>query len=415
MTSRAGLGSRATLALVGCFVVQMGLGAGYVFGVTLKHIVSEFEWSRFAFAASSAPLLLAMALASPVVGNLTERLGARAVVSSATVLLGIALWLFSQMESLWQFYATSVLFGIGLTGVGDIVAGAVASRWVTARRGLALAVVYVGSNVGGAIVPVAAESIAAADSWRTALQVIGLGLVVVILPFALTVVREPPPDYQPPGELLEGDDSDDTLRDREGERDIGLAEALRTRSFWVLAFVLFSFYFYYLAVNQHLVAFLSDMGFSDARAAASLSFAVALGIVSKLGIGLLADRIPVRAALLLNFGVLAVASFLLLGIGVPALLPVFLVAHGFATAAENVLLPLVVAYCFGLRHLAQIYGALMVTLFPGGVLGPMFAGAVFDATGGYGLAFTTFALLNVVALASLLLVRSERRAGAGAA
>ncbi|MCZ6784914.1 MAG: hypothetical protein O7G30_16570, partial [Proteobacteria bacterium] len=189
--------------------------------------------------------------------------------------------------------------------------------------------------------------------------------------------------------------------------EMDLAQALRTRSFWILAFVLFCFYFYYLAVNLHLVAFLSDRGFSDARAAASLGFAVGLGIVSKLAMGALVDRIAPRRALVLNFAILTAGSFLLLGAGQPGFLPLFLVAHGFATAAENVLLPVIVADCFGARHLARIYGVLMVALV-GGIAGQIFAGAAFDQWGDYRVPFTTFAVLNVVALVALFGVRRER-------
>jgi len=69
------------LVLLGCFVCQMGLGAGYIFGATLKHIVAEFDWSRTAFSAASAPLLASMALfpggvLGPVfAGAMFDRLG----------------------------------------------------------------------------------------------------------------------------------------------------------------------------------------------------------------------------------------------------------------------------------------------------------------------------------------------------
>ena len=34
---------RVHVVLVGCLVCQLGLGLAYVFGATLKHIVSEFS------------------------------------------------------------------------------------------------------------------------------------------------------------------------------------------------------------------------------------------------------------------------------------------------------------------------------------------------------------------------------------
>jgi MFS family permease len=384
--------------LLACFVCQMGLGLGYVFGATLKHIVAETEWSRAAFSGGSACLLLSMGLSAPVLGALSERLGARFVVTTAVVILALSLWLFSRMQSLWDFYLTSALFGIGMTGVGDVVIGSLAARWVTRARGLALAAVFVGSNVGGALVPVFAQAVAARSSWRDALLYLAVVALVGLLPFALFGVREPRISEET------SVNADAALPDSPA---LDLAGAMRTRSFWVLAFVLFVFYFYYLAVTQHLVAFVSDIGYSDASAAASLSFTVALGIVAKLGIGLLADRWAKRTALLVNFAILVLASLLLLFAGRQPLLIAFLVAHGIAVAAENVVLPLIVTECFGVQHLARIYGALMITLFPGGVLGPLFAGAVFDARGSYYPAFVTFAILNGLGWLALSWVRRE--------
>ena len=71
--------------------------------------------------------------------------------------------------------------------------------------------------------------------------------------------------------------------------------------------------------------------------------------------------------------------------------------------------PLIVVHCFGVRSLAQIYGWLMLTLLPGGTLGPIFAGAVRDQTGSYDLAFQTFAGLNLLCVLLLCFVRDERK------
>jgi MFS family permease len=387
--------------LIGCLVCQMGLGlGGYIFSVFLKPIVADMGWSRTAFSASGAPFLLAMALASPLVGALTERVGARLVFSLAITLVGTTLVLFSHMETLWQFYALGFLLGGATTGLGDIPAGTVVSQWFGRGRGLALGLVYIGSNIGGAIVPIAAQAIAETSSWRTALRVLAVAGCAVVLPFALFVVRE---RREAPGDEAAAAESVPVT-------GMTLAEARRTPSFWILFAVLTSFYFYYLGVNHHLVAFLTDAGFSDAAAARRFSAAVAVGIAGKVGMGLVADRIPIRAAIVLNFALMTVGSFLLLGVGhAPGLLPAFLVIHGFTVAAENVMLPLVVAECFGVAHMARIYGAIMLALLPGGVAGSVFAGWIFDTVGNYWMAFAGFAALNVLAVAALTRLRPLAR------
>jgi MFS family permease len=158
--------------------------------------------------------------------------------------------------------------------------------------------------------------------------------------------------------------------------------------------------------------FFRDAGFSTSSAIQGYAASVVLGVVAKLGIGLVADRWPARAALLFDFAVVALASLLLLGIPAPGMRPAFIASHGIATAAQNVVYPLVVAHCFGVRQMAPIYGALMLALLPGGILGPLFAGYLHDAFGSYAIPFRIFAGLNAVSLLALCAVRVERRRGA---
>ena len=389
--------------LLGCLVAQVGLGCVYFFGITLRYIVADFDWSVTAFAASSFPLLAGYAIGSPVVGALTDRVGGRRVMSGAAVLLAATFVGISRMETLLEFYALSLTMGIALVGLGDIPVAAVTSRWIEKGRGVALGFVYTGSNLGGTLVPLVAVAVATRSSWRDALVVIAGLVAATILPIVWWLVREPPPGFAP--------ERDPHLGEAPAAEGLDLAAALRTRSFWILFTALVLFYFYYLGVNNHLANHLMEIGYSDGRAAASFAGAAFVGIAGKLAIGLLADRIDHKRALLLNFAGLAAASGLLLLVANPALLTVFLVVHGFTVAAENVLLPLIVADCFGVRHLARIYGVLMIALFPGGALGPVFAGRVFDALGGYQAAFAVFALGNLVLLVLLLGLRDERGRG----
>lgn len=393
---------RRGLVLVSCLVCQMGLGlGGYVFAVFLKPVALEMGWSRTAFAAVGGPLLLGMALASPLVGALTVRLGARAVFAAAITLVAAALLGLSVMEELWQFYLLGLLLGAAVTGLGDIPAGAVVAQWFGRRRGLALGLAYIGSNLGGALVPIVATAVAARSSWRTALQVLAAGGWLLIVPFALFGIRE------------RRETRDEPASPAPPHPGLTLAEAARTPAFWLLGTVLFLFYFYYLGVNNHLVAFLSDAGLSDQAAARGFGAAVAVGIAGKLVMGLAVDRVPVRRAAVATFALMALGSLALLGVArLPVLLPPFLLVHGFTVAAENVLLPLLVVDCFGVRHLARIYGTLMLALLPGGAAGPLFAGWIFDRRGAYDPAFAVFALGNCLAVIALaVLPTPQRRAG----
>ncbi len=143
------------------------------------------------------------------------------------------------------------------------------------------------------------------------------------------------------------------------------------------------------------------------EAAAHFSFAIGLGIVSKIATGIAADRMTARLALLLNYGLLALSSLLLLRIPDAGFLQLFLVTYGFAVAGRDVVYPLVVAQCFGVRSMPQIYGAMLLVLAPAGSLGAIFPGAIHDWSGSYDLAFSTYAILNLLAVLGLFWIRDE--------
>ena len=199
------------------------------------------------------------------------------------------------------------------------------------------------------------------------------------------------------------------------EADVGATldtrALLRRVDFWLLFWVLFVFYLYRLGVNTHLVAFLSDRGYSAEGAAGGFSAMLVLGIGGKLLTGTLADRFGVWPIALGNFSLIAIASALLVVPDVPLALPAFLGLHGFATAAEDVVVPLVVGRRFGTTHLASVYGLLLLALVPGGSAGPLLAGWAFDTTGSYAVVFTAFLITNLSAVAALEMVR--RRAWVG--
>jgi MFS family permease len=156
------------------------------------------------------------------------------------------------------------------------------------------------------------------------------------------------------------------------------------------------------------VPYLTDIGFSKVEAASAFGFAIGLGVWSKIGAGAVADRMPSRAAMAIDFALLTASSLLIAFVELPGVLTVFLFAYGISVAARDVVYPLILAECFGVTYLARIYGALMLALLPGGALGPIFAASVFDRVGSYRPAFAVFAAINMTALLTIALLRDER-------
>lgn len=397
-----GLTLRVAWIVFGCFVCQLGLGYGYVFGPLLTGITEELGLSRAEFSSSRVATTLTMAMASPLVGWLAVRVGTRAVVVVSALLIVLTYGLLSRAQGLADLYVGYGLLGIFTTGLGDIVMGGVVAQWITRGRGLALGIVYTGSNIGANVFVAVATYVAATQSWREALLTIGLGGAAVILPFALGVVRDRP--GASPDELA-------ALRPEAEGASITTADALRTRTFWIFWFALLVFFLYFLAVLDHFVATLEDVGTSNADASWWFRVAILMGLVSKVGMGVFADALSGRLAFVVNQVLLTLSSLLLLLLDLPAALPLFVLLFGFSYAARDVVYPLIVGECFGVRNLAPIYGLLMTVLLPAS-MGGIFAGWIFDRFGSYDVAYGSFAALNVVVLISLAFVRRELPAGA---
>jgi MFS family permease len=405
MSTFGDIRGRALWVVIACAIGQMALGTSYAGSVLVPAMLAEFDWSRGDFMAASSPRMIVAALASPLIGVLTYRFGARPILVAAVMLTSAVFGLYAAVHSLAHVFALSVASGLVIAGVGDIVVGTVVSQWVVRARGLALGIVYSGSNFGGLVFSLIAARVLLVSDWRIAYLGVGVVVLVALLPVVALGVREPYSRARAGLEDAEAGETASRSPEAPGSPGVSLRDAMHTATFWLLFVALFLFYFYYVGVTSHLVLFLTDIGMSTWAASTSFGLTVFLGVGAKIGIGLVADRWPPKTALLIDFGFVTIASFVLLALPAKGLLPVFVVAHGLATAAQNVVYPLIVAWCFGVKQMAKIYGVLMLALLPGGVLGPVFAGYMFEALGSYDLTFQIFAGLNVFSFAALCLVR----------
>ena len=144
--------------VIGCLVCQMGLGFTYVTRPLASEIIGALDITRAQFSAANAPQLFAQALASPLVGYLTVRIGASRVFGMAAALFTAAFFYFARIESLTGFYVSMAMLGLGAAGMGDIGVAHIVSQWVKRRRGLALGLAYTGSNLGGRALGAAHDS-----------------------------------------------------------------------------------------------------------------------------------------------------------------------------------------------------------------------------------------------------------------
>jgi MFS family permease len=159
------------------------------------------------------------------------------------------------------------------------------------------------------------------------------------------------------------------------------------------------------AVMVHLLPFFIGFGIAPTLAATMLGSVAMISIVGRLGFGHLADIIDKRyvmsvclALVALGFGILATAQ-------VMWHLIVFLAIYPLGYGGGAILMNAIRGEYFGRRYFGTIMGYMDLFQVFGNVLGPVFAGLVYDATESYRIAFITFAVVAGVATILILIVR----------
>src|SRR5205823_10624013 len=157
-----------------------------------------------------------------------DRFNVRVVTAAGTVLLAISLVLTALVHNFWQFAVVyGVLFPIGLAGTGPVIASGVVARWFNKRRGTALSVLASASMTGMSLLVPLVTWLIITTGWRMTYGLIAAGVVLVILPLCLFVIRDSPESMG-----LAADGAPPVLS--EVTRRVTATEAMQTLAFWQL-------------------------------------------------------------------------------------------------------------------------------------------------------------------------------------
>ncbi len=359
------------------------------YGVFLPILAETFGWSRGAVSAALSVNLLVGGLSGFVIGGLADRHGPRILLMATVVMAGAAFALVGAVHALWQLYLfVGLLGGIGMSSF-YLLGAATVTHWFVTQRGLALALVLVGFNLGYVIGGPLAAWLIGAYGWRAAYAMLGSGCGLLTLGAALTIRLPRGGEVGPrPAAIAIGHSAamEATLRD-----------ALRDPRQWLLNASWLCMGGLALMVNVHIVPFARDAGIGLRGASLALT-AYGIGAAGgRLLGGVVSDRLGSVTTQRLAFLITALSLVALFWApSHPALLGA-MAAFGAGFAATDTLVVKIVPDLFGVRAIGAIMGVLALGWRSGAALGPAAAGFLYDATGSYAWAF---GLAPAVALTS---------------
>lgn len=383
----------ATAIFVVCFIVF-----GAVFyspGVFLLPLSRFFHWTR----AETATLFTISAfcgmIGSYVVGWLLDRMSVKPVMAGGVALAGIGFIVLSRSNSFGELAIGYSMLGVGVIASTLLPAIVVITRSFDKTRGTVLGVVIAGESAGGmAMVNLASRVLAhygPVEGWRDAYISLAIPVLLIALPLVLIFVEDLPPIST----SVAGAAPDSEGKQSSGElAGFELLPAMKTGTFWLLAWAMFGGGFSLAGEVAHVIPGL--VGFGYAATTAALVWSIALGIksVGQFGFGVVADWLTARLTYTIT-GIAAGVAVIILIAGAYTNIAVllFVVINGVTIGTPIVLIPIVQAESLGLRQFATIQGLMNVFSTAGVMLAPVVVAQLFDVTRSYAAGYT---LLGVV-------------------
>ncbi len=366
-------------------------------GFFMGPLNAEFGWSFRDISLGVTIFGITASLLAPVYGAMADRFGVRPVALLSLLAFALSFAAFALMPpSLTSFYLLWLV--VGLVGIGStpVTWSRAVNLWFFKSRGLALGIMLLGTSLAAIVVPVLTVWAIENYGWRGAYPTLSLLPLLVGLPVAYLLFREPRDDERPRGVASVG-------------KAVGLtlAQALRDRRFWTIWLSIACVAIAYGGAHLHMPEIVKMHGFAPERAAGIMQMVGVSILAGRLITGFLIDRFW---APMICFPILllpAIAMWLLMGTGTAydaMLLAAFLL--GFAAGAESDLIAYLASRYFGMANYGKIYGMLYMPFGLGSAISPALYGMVRDRTGSYDAIL--FAAMGFFAVGALLLLTLGR-------
>ncbi|MFH0768133.1 MAG: MFS transporter [Chloroflexota bacterium] len=394
-------------------------GGTYIFGFTVffNPIRQAFNWSAAVTSLAVSFRGLESGALEPLVGYLVDKVGPRKLMLFGWGIVGLGFLLMSRMNSLWQFYGTFLIIGIGFSFGSFVVLTTAIAHWFHKKRSRALGLVYTGTGISGIIAPLLALSIDR-FGWRESLVIVAIASWAICIPLSTLMRHKPGPyGYLPDGETRETIPEPEAVSKGAAEHESGSSatgftakEAIKTRVFWLFSCVFLFQHIATSAVMVHIVPYLESVNIPSAIAATVVTGMTLCSLIGRLGFGFLGDftNKKLLLAIALAIQTIGLLIFSFADVSKAWLIVLFLLTYGPGYAGTIPLRPALQADYFGIRSFGTIMGWIAFISMVGGLVSPVFAGWVYDTTGSYRLVWQLFALTTIPAIAFVFLLKPPR-------
>lgn len=365
----------------------------YIVVVAMPAIEADFSSARAGASLPFTLIMLGWGVGGIFMGKLSDRYSITVPLTIGSIAIGTGFIAAAYADSLLMFALAHGLF-IGFLGCSTMFAPLLAdiTYWFSKRRGIAVAICASGNYIAGAIWPPVANHYILEIGWRDTYIGIGIFCLIVMFPLTLLLRRR---------RAVSTTDARSNLTFTD-PRKLGLSP----NALLMMIFVAGMGCCVAMAMPQvHIVSMCHDFGFGPARGAEMLSLMLGFGIISRLGFGLVIDKLGGLRTLLIASFLQCAALFLFLPANGLTSLYVVSIMFGLFQGGVVPCYAIIVREYFPANEAGAKLGVIILATLIGMALGGYLSGVIFDVTGSYDAAFLhgiAWNLINISIVAFLL-------------
>ena len=397
------------IVLACCGLAASAIGiCSNTLGVFYTPVSNDLGVGRGAFAFHATVGSLLTGFMGPVVAKLMKKYPMKLLMAGGIIIAAAATMLMGLAHNLILFYALGLMRGFGCAFFTMMPLTTIISNWFAEKNGLAVGIAMSFSGLSGAVFNPIVSSLITNYGWSTAYFITGICIFALAMPGVIFILRLNPSDC---GLLPYGAKS-------ERKADIKVTHKPEKVNFFNLTFISLAAFSTILClvigIAQHFSGYTESLGLGLTLGATMTSAGMVGNIISKLVIGVLSDKIGAfRSCQVMTFTnfIGLIGLMLLPKSNVTLLGCAFL--YGFIYSITGAGTPLLVRQIYGPQRYAMAYSVVNIVTCIGSAFSLTIVGLIYDFTGSYYGAFTGGAVIDIIAIALLLILMKRLKAGKG--
>ncbi len=359
--------------------------------ILLSPVITARNFTIGEFSLSFTINAIVIAIFSPIVGTLLNKISIKIIMSISSILVGVGYISYAFALNIYAFYIIGIIVSIGMCGITTIpISTMISDYFEPEKKGSIMGIVFAGIGTGTFIWMQVVSDILEKASYNYVYLVLGAIILVVALPISLFVAKRPPHVYQ-----------NNKVKKKGSIKDIKLSS-----SFIVLVVGLFLLGISFAGIKQHVQSYLSTLGYSLKFNANIGSIIALVSLFTNIIAGFIFDKFNTKKVLF-GFGTISIFSILLLFLAnKPFIAYLFAFFYGMTMCIASIWPALGISKISSEANYSILFGFGNMFYTLGASIGPFLSGVIADTNYGYKGAFTIY--LFVTFLYYILFIKSVK-------